>query len=210
MTVIHEVDKQFAEARRGIDVDLPLYVDDLDAVLVVGIELQIHRFLQRHASIIPAADPADLIRRQADAPAAHSTMPRGLGGRPPRGERAHARVTWGVPAVSTTPTHVYTRSRLEACRPSMTHFVTRCLMHSACRSAHLGRAAARPPSRLLPARRSSPATTASRLARLPSCAAARPRGGLLTSSACRREPARAPRGPAGSRPGWSPRSVRSG
>src|SRR5262249_13133992 len=103
MTVIDEVDKQFAEARRGIDVDLPLYVDDLDAVLVVGTELKTHSFLQRHASITPAADPADLIRRQADAPAAHSTMPQGLGGRAPGGERAHARVTGGVPAVRTTP-----------------------------------------------------------------------------------------------------------
>src|SRR5215468_8131508 len=37
IAVVAQINKEFAETRRGVDVDLAFYVDDLDAVLVVVI-----------------------------------------------------------------------------------------------------------------------------------------------------------------------------
>src|SRR5919204_498573 len=46
--------------RRGVHIDLALDVNDLDAVLVVAVQLQIHELLQRHGGVISArrGDPA--------------------------------------------------------------------------------------------------------------------------------------------------------
>src|SRR5215469_16180994 len=67
--VVHQVDQELTQPWRGVHIDLALYVDDLDSVLVVVIQLQIHRFLQRHASIIRAVGRAALVRHAGrDAP----------------------------------------------------------------------------------------------------------------------------------------------
>src|SRR5262249_8527482 len=101
IAVVDQVNKEFAETRRGVDVDLAFYVDDLDAVLVVVIQLQIHRFLLRHTSIIPAVSRADLLRRaRCDAPGAVN----------------HARLMF------------YTRSQVEVPGLPMTNFITGCLI----------------------------------------------------------------------------------
>src|SRR5215472_10039190 len=69
VSVVHQVDQELTQPWRGVHIDLAFYVDDLDSVLVVVIQLQIHRFLQRHASIIQAVGRAAPVRHAGrDAP----------------------------------------------------------------------------------------------------------------------------------------------
>ncbi len=63
VVLVDQVDQQLAEPRRGVYVDLALYVDDLDAVLCVVTQRQLHKILQRHAVGVsawsrPACRPA--------------------------------------------------------------------------------------------------------------------------------------------------------
>ena len=44
-----QIDEQLAQPRRGVDIDLALDVDDLDAVFAVVTQLQIHKSSSRHA-----------------------------------------------------------------------------------------------------------------------------------------------------------------
>ena len=44
-----QIDEQLTQPRRGVDIDLALDVDDLDAVLAVVTQLQIHKSSSRHA-----------------------------------------------------------------------------------------------------------------------------------------------------------------
>src|SRR5215472_9099499 len=46
---VDQLDEKLTQARRGVDVDLAFHVDDLDPILGVVIQLQIHKILQRHA-----------------------------------------------------------------------------------------------------------------------------------------------------------------
>src|ERR1700735_470324 len=41
--VVHQLDQKLAQTRRGVDVDLAFHVDDLDPILGVVIQLQIHK-----------------------------------------------------------------------------------------------------------------------------------------------------------------------
>ena len=49
VVLVDEIDEQLTEPRGRVNVDLALDIDDLDAVLVVVTQLQIHKILQRHA-----------------------------------------------------------------------------------------------------------------------------------------------------------------
>ena len=49
VVLVDEIDEQLTEPRGRVDVNLALDIDDLDAVLVVVTQLQIHKVLQRHA-----------------------------------------------------------------------------------------------------------------------------------------------------------------
>src|SRR5882762_4901627 len=50
VVLVDEIDEQLTEPRGRVDVDLALDIDDLDAVLVVVTQLQIHKILQRHCT----------------------------------------------------------------------------------------------------------------------------------------------------------------
>src|SRR6266571_6173085 len=49
VVLVDEIDEQLTEPWGRVNVDLALDIDDLDAVLVVVTQLQIHKILQRHA-----------------------------------------------------------------------------------------------------------------------------------------------------------------
>ena len=54
-----QIDEQLTQPRRGVDIDLALDVDDLDAVLVVVTQLQIHESSSAMHGVIPASNPAN-------------------------------------------------------------------------------------------------------------------------------------------------------
>ena len=54
-----QIDEQLTEPRRGIDIDLAPAVDDLDAVLVVVTQLQIHESSSAMHSLISTSSPAN-------------------------------------------------------------------------------------------------------------------------------------------------------
>src|SRR5690242_5206734 len=57
VVLVDEIDEQLAEPRGGVDVDLTLDVDDLDAVLVVVTELQIHKSSSAIRGVISGSRP---------------------------------------------------------------------------------------------------------------------------------------------------------
>src|SRR6516225_7924670 len=64
-----QVDEQLPEPRRGIDIDLALHVDDLDAVLGVVTQLQIHTSSSAMPGVISTSIPAPragVVRARAD------------------------------------------------------------------------------------------------------------------------------------------------
>src|SRR6266568_6767884 len=54
-----QVDEQLTQPRRGIHIDLALHVDDLNAVLVVVTQLQIHASSSAMHGVISTSSPAD-------------------------------------------------------------------------------------------------------------------------------------------------------
>src|SRR5262249_32955109 len=53
---IHQFDEKLTQSRGGVDVDLPLHIDDFDSILGVVIQLQIH--VSSRASLSPSWVPA--------------------------------------------------------------------------------------------------------------------------------------------------------
>src|SRR5208337_3539598 len=53
-----QIDEQLTQPRRGVDIDLALDVDDLDAVLAVVTQLQIHESSSAMHSLISMSSPA--------------------------------------------------------------------------------------------------------------------------------------------------------
>ena len=54
-----QIDEELTEPRRGIDIDLAFDVDDLDAVLVVVTQLQIHKSSSAMHGVISTPIPAN-------------------------------------------------------------------------------------------------------------------------------------------------------
>ena len=54
-----QIDEQLTQPRRGIDIDLALDVDDLDAVLAVVTQLQIHESPSAMHGVVPTSIPAN-------------------------------------------------------------------------------------------------------------------------------------------------------
>ena len=56
--MLHQVDEQLPEPRRGIHIDLALHVDDLDAVRGVVTQLQVHMSSSAMPGVISPSIPA--------------------------------------------------------------------------------------------------------------------------------------------------------
>src|SRR5208282_1254760 len=57
VVLVNEIDEQLTEPRRRVDVNLAFHVDDLDAVLVVVTQLQIHKSSSAMKGVIHAFRP---------------------------------------------------------------------------------------------------------------------------------------------------------
>ncbi len=60
---IQQVDEQLPQPRRGIDIDLALHVDDLDAVPGVVTQLQLHTSSSAMPDVIAGVHPSAAGRR---------------------------------------------------------------------------------------------------------------------------------------------------
>ena len=67
VVLVDQIDEQLTEPRRRVDIDLALDVDDLDAVLVVVTQLQIHKSSSAMHGVVATSLPGGGLQRSARA-----------------------------------------------------------------------------------------------------------------------------------------------